>query len=364
MSKEVLDYWEAQGNRVTRAEDVLDIHRKLQGSMKLDLVRKYVASFMKSINKTAYEAGGSQEVLRAMANLFYPATDEKQLCPLLGKELFLARTYQVTGEMVEAVTGTYRNSAKSVGFLQEEELPSEAGFVWLDKPFLSTDSRGKTVATRAVSWSPQSVTYADRTEAGAVIYPGIRLSAWFFPSDHDDYADGDVRKFGQDRGIPMLLSHTSVLPFGQRFGGHPKDDFDMTPDDFAHWVHVLWCFMETEITTNRQAQIPRPARRRAENWRKAPPAVNVITLRRIVADGVDPEETVHRQIDWSCRWVVQGHYRHLDAYTETKHHATPNGSDREHCAICRSRITWVKPHLRGPEGLPLRSVEQLYRLSR
>lgn len=360
MSREVEEYWATQqSRRVTPAENVLDSHRRTEESLATAPVQGYVRGFMRDVADKAYEEGGDPERRLAFQNMFWPAPDAKSLCGLLRKQLFAARTYQVTGEMTDAVTGTYRATAGQIGHIQEEELPSEAGFAWLDKPFLSTDGNGKSVTNRAVSWSPQAITYPD----GAT-YPGLRVTAWYGIGDYDDYSD--LRDAETVRyAAPLILAHTSVLPFGQRFGGHPADGFDMSPDDFLHWVHVLWAFMGMEVVTDREAPLPRPARRRAEKWRKGHPTVNVIMLRRAASRSVpEPGDAERRQPDWTCQWVVQGHHRHLESYAGPRHHAVPAVSDRGACASCGSRVTWVKPYLKGPDGLPLRSADQLYRLSR
>lgn len=379
--QEVAEYWENYRPRVVPAEQVLDIQRQVMESVDRPKVREYIFGFMKSVTDVAHRMGGVDEVLLAMSSLFWPATDEVKMAGLLRKELFTARTYQVTAEMVEAVTGTYMNSSDSIGHLVQEELPFEAGFVWLDKPFLSTDTHGLTVANRAISWSPVTLRYA---RSGVYIpknanyvtrpdlfdsWPGIRLNAWFAPGDQDSYWTAERQGFYESLGAPLLLAHTSTMPFGQRFGGHPKKDFDMTPDDFAHWVHVLWLFMEAEISVAAKPPIPRAFHRRALKSMKQPPAVNVIMLRRAVASKISAEDALvmSRKIDWSVRWIVQGHHRHIDGYDKERygnHHATANGDDRGHCATCGARITWVHAYLKGPEGLPLRTAEQLYRLAR
>lgn len=346
-----------------RAEDVIATQRLVHRSLDTAIVQRYIFDFMKSVTDAAYEVGGEREVNAAMSSLFYPANNEKKMAGLLRRELFMARSYQVTAEMVEAVNATYKKTAAHIGHLVEEELPSEAGFVWLDIPFTTTDSEGLTLTNRAVSWSPQSLSYWHEDGSRSQAYPGVRLTSWYAVADDDSFTDERVRAGFEELGCPLVLSHTSVLPFGQRFGGHPEENFDMSPDDFAHWMHVLWAFMEMEVVSKHQAPLPRPERRRAQNWRKLPPSVTVITLRRLAARD-DEHVPEHRHVDWSCQWVVQGHHRHIQEYDGLRHHATPNGEDREHCAICGARITWVKAHLRGPEGKPLRSPDQLYRLSR
>lgn len=53
------------------------------------------------------------------------------------------------------------------------------------------------------------------------------------------------------------------------------------------------------------------------------------------------ESSTSRQIDWSHRWTVRGHWRKVAAI----------GKDREGLPI--SGHTWVRPHEKGPENAPL-----------
>lgn len=319
----------------------------------------YVYNFMKDVVDSAYAEGGEAEVREALGALFYPDFQPDQLCSRLSGDLFVANTCQVTKEMSEAVTAVYVKSAAQLGHIDQEELPWEAGFVWLDTPFVSKDKHLREIANRAVSWAPQAIQYADG------MHPGVRICAWYWAEDKDDYYDEWVatnQEFLSGCG-PLLLSHVSVMPFGQRFGGHPVDGFDMTPDDFAHWIHTLWMFLGTEITVARQPPVERHARKRAAKSLKFT-NVNVIVLRKHKIVGDDPDGEA-RHIDWSCRWVVQGHHRHLDSPAGfPPHHATPQPYDRTHCAVCGARITWVKPYLKGPDDRPLRTAKQIYKLQR
>jgi hypothetical protein len=87
-------------------------------------------------------------------------------------------------------------------------------------------------------------------------------------------------------------------------------------------------------------------------------------LRRRVVVG-DREEST-RDVDWSCRWIVQEFWRHLESYDAIAgpHQAKVTGAEKT-CAVCGIRVTHVRTHVRGPEGLPLKSVsEKIYKVSR
>lgn len=358
-------------SRVLPARQVMDMHEVLQRHFaKTTLsVLSYVSGFMQDVYNKAMTAGGREEVETAWGNLFYPARTSEQLCPLIGKDLFEARTYQVTPEMVDAVSATYQETAGHIGHFIEEELPSEAGFVWLDKPWAHADRHLKEIANRVVSWGQQSIAYPAQPGevAGTVVLPGVRICSWYYVQDKDDYFDPWINEnWPEVKGqSELILAHVQHVPYGSRFGGHPEYGFDMMPDDFLHWMHVLWMFLTSEIVVSKRTPVPRYRKGGFKATRYHD--VNVITLRKavLVPDQDSDRPVLHQEIDWRGRWWVQGHHRHLGRYDGSRHHATPSGLDREHCGVCGGRITWVKPYLKGPEDLPmLPTPRQLYRLER
>jgi hypothetical protein len=73
----------------------------------------------------------------------------------------------------------------------------------------------------------------------------------------------------------------------------------------------------------------------------------------------------HRDVDWSCRWIVQGHDRHLGDYRgagHAVHHAKPP-APKQPCAACGIKTTHVRAYVKGPEGLPLKSADRVFRVA-
>lgn len=71
------------------------------------------------------------------------------------------------------------------------------------------------------------------------------------------------------------------------------------------------------------------------------------TIRKIIhirpkSEVIDPSDPQHRNIDWSHRWLVRGHWRKISGL----------GKDREG-QYCIKDFTWVKEHEKGPEDAPL-----------
>lgn len=90
-------------------------------------------------------------------------------------------------------------------------------------------------------------------------------------------------------------------------------------------------FIETQATP-----LPRPERRRMKRERREEPFIGTIILRHRQSD--THEKGDHSAVDWSCTWIVSGHWRKLHQ---------PRISDG-------AQTTYVHPYLKGPEGLPLK----------
>ncbi len=255
-----------------------------------------------------------------------------------------ARTYQVTGGMVQLLRNLVDNhDSDRVQHLSEREMPADHGFAWFDQYWQHLDADGNNVAFRAVSWSLCSVTFSgggqERTSASQVL-PAVRMCWW---SDNVDYEGDDY--FSKDLDPELMadlqakvgrltLQSAIVCPFDVRFLGenHGGSLFTM--------MHLLWMLFDMEITAQERPHLDRKALRRTV--RSVPePDVRVVTLRRARSTAEPSGE--HRDVDWSCQWVVQGHTRHLAS----------------------GKSVWVRPYIKGPDGKPFRlTAGVVHRLSK
>src|SRR5262252_772200 len=94
-------------------------------------------------------------------------------------------------------------------------------------------------------------------------------------------------------------------------------------------------FIQQRILTASQQSLDRHARHRVEkeDWQHEP-LVRVVELRRR-----EPVATEHgeRDVDWSCQWIVRGHWR--QQFYPSKHLNQP---------------IWITPYVKGPEDKPLK----------
>jgi hypothetical protein len=332
--------------------------------------RLTLTRYIEAFAEDARRRRGSSIVNTMFYPLFSdPARDFERWVRLVGKDLFSACTFQVTTEMCRAVTAIYQKSTEkttriSVAELPTvgDDLPAESGFAWLDEPPAMIDRRGKVTRDRAVSWC---VTAVPNTINGDTC-TGLRVILWADITVDDDYT-AEWRpgiKNRSEREIGRLqLQHCYALPLDTDLTW--SSDHVPTADNSIAWLHAMFMLLGTEIPATHRAIIPASVQGSVKR-RVKHPAVTVVTLRRVAARPDDPGTEHHREVDWRYRWVVQGHHRHIESYEGQSHHATPTLSDRGTCAVCQARITWIRPHIKGADDLPMKpsSGHVVYRLRR
>jgi hypothetical protein len=297
--------------------------------------------------------------------------DALKMCRLLSRELADATTYQVTTEMLTAMREVYTHTMRRVEAINLDELPCDAGWVWLDESWGLIDRRGDTVDIRAVSWQ-----YLEATTSGTPkdpvtppkLWPCVRFTLWCHMSDDAaknlfpslDFA-ANVRDLGT-----LTVAHQATIPLGLRFMPTVEQSAaDKSADSFLDLIHLLWMFLGMEITTTARPKIQNHYRKHALKSLKHG-EVHVVLLRK-ARHATEPEGAEHRFVDWSCRWPVQGHYRHKHKPDDLHRAIASSHRDEDGnaiCAHCNDSLFWVSPYLKGPDGLPLKVSKTLMKLAR
>lgn len=267
------------------------------------------------------------------ASHLHPARSLSDLDPWMNsfsKDLFGATTYQVTAEMVDLAEGLTQTTP-NLGEMQERELPSPWGFCWLDKPIPrpAVDDEGMPPQLmHAFSWAlvPELPVRIGNLDGSILTLteatPGVRLRKWGYSDDQRYYPR------------PLHMMGQNTIPVGHNIHTGLSDH---------HMIQMIWILMGMEIVTSDPESVDRAARRRAQNLKFQ--QVHVVQLRRTARRETGPP----RKVDWACTWLVRGHPR-----------VAPHGGT---FADGRTE-TWVKPHIKGPEGMPFRASDLLYKLSR
>ena len=307
------------------------------------------------------------------------------LAGILAHGLHEARTYQVTAPMVAQMREVSRQVSLGVNQLDGGEMPSHAGFAWLDQPWTVREAAGYFMPFRAVSWEKVSPVMAG--ENGRLqSLDAVRVVLWTLISDDMQFGRWDDPKRA-DRAASQVgqltPQHVTLLPFGRRF--RVNEGFEEQGSSILSLIHLLWAFLGMELSAARPPSSPHTAARARRSLKHTD--VHVVTLRRI--SYISDELPGHRDVTRTCRWWVGDFRRHIDRYDDTdsegrarRHEAVPAGrtgaayedgdDDHDVCAVCLAngqtvRITQVRGHIRGPSYLPLKPQAEgrtLHRLSR
>lgn len=347
----------------TRPEQVISFHADLAsqfGAPDVPLLA-YTLNFMTSVAQKAPPGTAS--------SMFYPAVRDDRVtleaadrvCRIISRDLSEAVTYEVTAEMIAAMRQTSA-LAEETSQLEQAELPRETGFAWFDEDWPLTDKYGELYHIRAVSWR-FTTTLTDGLASNPafaypVNWPCVRVCLWVHTADDPPEYRERIRANGMG---PMQLVHVTLLPFGMDMTVEPELRQGQG-ESFLGIVHMLWMFLGMEITATRRAKVQNHYRKHAlKSIRHG--EVHVVLLRRVRFAGEKPG--AQGDVDWTCRWPVQGHWRHLSAPGGHPHRAVALTRDGDKlCAVCDGRLTWVRPYLKGPDGKPLKVSETLMKLAR
>jgi hypothetical protein len=265
--------------------------------------------------------------------------------------------------------------------LDEGVLPVPAGFAWLDSPWLAEKpGEGFWLPVRAVSWERTVVTA--RSEHGQPFAPpglsqadAVRVVLWLLIADDvafGSWAGAEKRSAKVANKVGQLVpQQIAVLPFGIRTS--TRGGVTSNGRELIGLLHALWTTLGEKLPKSRQVRASAPAVRQRVQKSIRHGTVTIIPLREYDYVG-EPDGRHPQHRDWTCRWPVNEHYRHIDYYDDgtdergrrRRHSAVPalrSGAvaddDHDICAVCQAngqtiRITLVHgPFFKGPTGKPI-----------
>jgi len=239
-----------------------------------------------------------------------------------------AQTYLVSEEM----HGVALHAARSMpdAPIQREDLPSPSGFCLFAQRAVVPDVHNKPVSMAGFSWHL----------AGSPSGEGI---FWIIYSDTTDQRDAYYHA-----GIeaPRLLPVGNQFEqFGKGIGFTPEEaaarqggTVETVSEAVLHMRKLplcLFALMQQTLVRTTEEKPQRTTRRRLAKAKSplADKLVKVVRLRHVVHR--DDEHTPEsRHVDWTHRWIVNGHWRMQPTKTGVK------------------RI-YIMPFVKGPEGKPL-----------
>lgn len=304
----------------------------------------------------------------------YRATREakqegERIAAVIPNALQVASAYYVEPDMTDLVIGASMGLDETDAF-RYDELPTECGFAYFEKPLILTDVRGVDLLVNGLLWfSAQMFDKATQeTKHGTIL---------MLLNDHDTTPDGIALRLMA--GESTLLDYEIYRAQLGRWGligvelmwngmkvGPPVMQADvnkhaelieqgLVPESFTNirrQIHAFWLMLGQTVTSVREEEAPRVYARRARRA-KLPSRVTIIRLRRHEKLGEGVGET---SVDWSHRWWSRGHWRWQPV---SEHHplAEPDGQGG-----WRARV-YVRGSIKGPEGKPLIITQKVYDLA-
>lgn len=220
--------------------------------------------------------------------------------------------------------------------LNAADLPTREGFCVLDRPIYTLDRHLRWMNIKAFSWGPAAHKGQD----------ALLLAFYSDATVEDDFSRVNV---ALPSGQRLVLSYMTPWVFGAGAEGSTKFiDGRNAPQsvvdagrDLFRLVQSFFLLCQQPISANTKMRPDRPMRRRFERKNQPVPDISVITLRPRRTRYVENEGD-GKQVEWSHRWIVGGHWAH-------RH--TKDGL----------KLVYIHDFVKGPEDKPLVVKSKIHR---
>jgi hypothetical protein len=341
------------------AEQVLQKHARLTMLLRdpNNVTADFFASHMRDTIASRY---------KGVAGMFYPAisatattvddADGRKLAVMIGADLFTADTVQVTNQILSAMQVTPGDAPTR---LLASDIPFPSAFVWLDKPWDVPDRAGDQFRLRAITWRiiPRVMTSHGEFDC-------VRVTLWNWAEDELRAGRWDRKSTTQVTDLlgVLWLAHVSLIPLGVPFEKWGTEHEQKSADAALIMYHKLWTWLGMEIIDTSPVAVSDDAHRKAAR-RLHQPRVRVVRLRKI-RHATDTSGS-EREVNWRCCWIVHAHDKHLHVNPDfPPHKAVPGDDPRKLCMTCGGETRHIRQYVKGPDGLPLRVTETVFKLAR
>jgi hypothetical protein len=249
----------------------------------------------------------------------------QDLCRALVHELESGDSYYIStdiGDALHSALATFPNCR-----IPESYLPTRAGFVWFETPPFED--------LRAFSWESMYV-----LPVGKPKVPALNVT-FYEPGSMDDDRWQNLPRLHSSLTWPFLDGWDDFKQLGQTPDAQERlAEMRMARAMVASFFTFLQQPFVTSATQSTGQEIGRKlmgrtARRRVSRW-PSEPLVRVIQLRRAAAAQKASSED-NAEIDWSCRWLVGGHWR-----------------NQPYPTLGIIRPIFILPYVKGPDDKPLK----------
>lgn len=264
-----------------------------------------------------------------------------------------AAPFYVTHEMTSVVEKAAETLPDTI--LHATDLPAAVGFGLFARPITFPDVNGVQQFISAFTWG--TAVAPDDLDTATGIHLSLYAHGDYDPTHQEMQRQAHAQ--GQ-QGFPTLsLVHETPWHFDSEYQGRPdrwapgmagSEDQEITAEMLAggehimRVIHTFFLMVQQEIGNPTRYQASRGPRKRAMklNPHREIPDVRVITLRRL-RSGAEKAEPLGDSIEWTHRWLVNGHWRRQWYATEGRH-----------------KPKWIAPYIKGPEDKPFQAKDTAY----
>lgn len=274
-----------------------------------------------------------------------------KLLPVEEHKLLSSPPIYVSEEMVDLIDQA-RPSFKPEPFLRDDLLLPQA-FVYFARPILISDRHGRTVNVQAICYAPVIAEEGEHAEHAKTL-EGIALSFYSSLDVDEDDATAELRAARDyataHLGAPyydLQILHLVPLWFDVDPEGEEVDVDTGGETGFAEWwslVQVTFRMMKEHVAEPRKHALDRHSRKRGARAGFDPRSVIVVKLRRAKHDRETESE---RDVEWSHRWLVDGHWR-----------------NQWYPSLGVHRQRWIGTYVKGPDDKPLVVKRKVYEWDR
>lgn len=251
--------------------------------------------------------------------------------PQVGSEFHAKAEVFFVGADVMPLIMTAASKLPTDVLMTEAMTPSEAGFVWFDRP-LEIDTFPISAADRDAGFVP-----LDEQEVQVQPLHGFE---WMITTERLLHV---MALMPSPRGglgeLPALSWQLGTTrPQMERLvttqlGDHAPVFVRVLSKEVA----AFFLFVQQKILVALPVPVDRPTRRRAEKAGQVVQPVRVVELRKRERLDAPARDGQGDPVEWSCRWMVRGHWRQQLYPSENQHHPL-----------------WIAPYVKGPDNKPVR----------
>ncbi|MFI5776960.1 hypothetical protein [Nocardia sp. NPDC051570] len=203
------------------------------------------------------------------------------------------------------------------------EAPAPHGFLIMERPVrlrCNQPSCEHLHVLQGFTWRPDTRTLLGQVDDGITV-------SWLSPTEPDLPASvfGPLGGFGDP--IFIVTGHPTSYQTSRDAGV-----LNTQSEVLSRYVRATWSLMDAPLADTAQPAVPRPLRRRLDKT-GIPSTLLTVDLK---SQHRPPSDTAGVAPDWTHRWMVRGHWRHL-----------------KHPRFKNPRAVWIPEYIKGPNDTPL-----------